>query len=249
VKVIDLFCGAGGFTEGFKQAGFEIILGVDNNPEALYTHYLNHPDTLHWLIDVQQITQIPKCDVLIGSPPCQSFSAGSILQGKRDFRDENLIDEFFRILQLSRAKYFCMENVRGARGHSLYLYEPKVLNACDFGVMQWRKRIFVANFPLPHSPSAKLSKRPDNTISPCILASEFKGTSSDCKRRFTSWFVEKNGRKPEVEDLKEYMGFPRNYQFYGTKTEQGTQIGNAVCPPVAKAIAEALLSHIDNGGR
>lgn len=68
MKVIDTFCGAGGFSEGFKQAGFEIILGIDNWDTACESFKLNH-DCDIWNKDIKEVETLPKCDILIGSPP------------------------------------------------------------------------------------------------------------------------------------------------------------------------------------
>jgi site-specific DNA-cytosine methylase len=50
-------------------------------------------------------------------------------------------------------------------------------------------------------------------------------------------------RKLSVEELSRIMGFPKDYVFVGTKFDRISQIGNAVCPPVAKAIGESILRH------
>lgn len=78
MKVIDLFCGAGGFSEGFKQAGFQVVLAVDLWETALKSHLLNHPECEHWLADIERLDPSRligfEADVIIGSPPCTNFS-------------------------------------------------------------------------------------------------------------------------------------------------------------------------------
>lgn len=69
LKVIDLFCGAGGFSEGFKQAGYEIVLGVDMWEDALKSYEVNQECEV-WKRDIIDIDILPPCDVIIGSPPC-----------------------------------------------------------------------------------------------------------------------------------------------------------------------------------
>ncbi len=84
MKVIDLFCGAGGFSLGFKQAGFDIILGIDLWERALETHKLNiGGDVLNADVRDLEIKDLPACDVLIGSPPCPDFSIQTQTGGKR----------------------------------------------------------------------------------------------------------------------------------------------------------------------
>ena len=170
VRVIDLFCGAGGFSLGCIQAGLDVVLGVDSWDKALETYELNLPgETL--LADITQLTgeellEITgdEIDVVIGAPPCQGFS----IAGKRDPKDarNNLIFEFLRLVIEIHPKYFMMENVPGMTSadkgrvwgtfcglvdKSVYEWDWQTLNAVDYGVPQNRKRIFVAGW-LPEMP-------------------------------------------------------------------------------------------------
>jgi DNA (cytosine-5)-methyltransferase 1 len=84
LTTIDLFCGAGGITEGFRQAGFKCLYANDFKPEAVSTFSYNHPET--WADcrsieevdpgDIRSKLKIAKgdLDVLVGGPPCQGFS-------------------------------------------------------------------------------------------------------------------------------------------------------------------------------
>ena len=78
--VIDFFCGAGGFSEGFRQQGFEIIKGVDHWIPAVQTfnHNFGLNDEPRNILDywesIDLINDLPDSDVIIGSPPCVSFS-------------------------------------------------------------------------------------------------------------------------------------------------------------------------------
>ena len=89
MNVIDLFCGCGGFSKGFNQAGFNIVYGIDNWKDATVTYKHNFPSAA---ISNEDITNIRgndilkatglsanEIDVIIGGPPCQGFS----LSGKR----------------------------------------------------------------------------------------------------------------------------------------------------------------------
>ena len=92
MKVIDFFCGSGGFSEGFRQAGFEVIWAVDNWKPAVDTHKENHPNSKTILEDVIKLSKlpdkefdeiIPDSEIIIGSPPCIAFS-NSNKSGKGD---------------------------------------------------------------------------------------------------------------------------------------------------------------------
>lgn len=72
----DLFSGAGGLTEGFSQAGYDVLASLDNWGPAAETHRRNFPRTETFHADVLELDplKLPKVDVLIGSPPCTEFS-------------------------------------------------------------------------------------------------------------------------------------------------------------------------------
>ena len=80
---IDLFSGCGGFSYGFQQAGFHVLLGVDNTEIALKTFEKNHNNSKALLLDLHEESSIKKIitetsrkpiDVIIAGPPCQGFS-------------------------------------------------------------------------------------------------------------------------------------------------------------------------------
>jgi DNA (cytosine-5)-methyltransferase 1 len=82
--VVDLFCGAGGLSEGFRRAGFRVVTAVDSDPVSIRTYWLNHPDVPDNQIVQRDITTMRpgdlgrlagrRIDVLLGAPPCQGFS-------------------------------------------------------------------------------------------------------------------------------------------------------------------------------
>lgn len=234
MRVIDLFCGAGGFSEGFRQAGFNIILGVDNCEIALETHKLNiGGKILNADIRDLETRDLPACDVLIGSPPCPDFSIQSHTGGKSKNKKADLscIEAFYRIMTELNPKYWIWENVPGVKKY-LYFVPYMILDAQEYGVPQRRKRIFVGNFPVPRKRIIK------NNIAPTIIAWELCGGWDGYNtRRFSQWL----GRKPTSEEMAHYMGFSPYFKFLGNQKERSFQIGNAVCPPVARALADAIL--------
>ncbi|NGQ95416.1 DNA cytosine methyltransferase [Brevibacillus sp. SYP-B805] len=128
--VLDLFCGAGGMSEGFIQAGFLVPFASDYSKEAkeTYTHRHNQlgyelnffDDDIvklskkSLLLDFLNGTDV---DVVVGGPPCQGFS----LTGRRDEDDPRnlLFMEFLKIIKIIRPKYFVMENVEGILSYRL----------------------------------------------------------------------------------------------------------------------------------
>jgi DNA (cytosine-5)-methyltransferase 1 len=177
MKVADFFCGAGGFSEGFRQRGFNVVFALDNWKPAVDTHQLNHPDCEHKLMDILQLdtfekidAAVPDVDVIVGSPPCVVFS-GSNRAGKADKSlGIMLINAYLRIIarkkQKGHLKYWVLENVPNSRhyikdkytwaelglpgdGIALVVKQRLLLNAADFGAPQSRSRFFCGDFPLP----------------------------------------------------------------------------------------------------
>ena len=122
--VADFFCGAGGFSEGFHQAGFDLVFSLDNWKLSTETHDINHPNCKCIHMDILKITDeemideiIPDVDIIVGSPPCVSFS-NSNKSGKGDKTlGKQLIEQFLKIILYkktkpnSKLKYWIMENV------------------------------------------------------------------------------------------------------------------------------------------
>lgn len=162
MNIIDLFSGCGGFSHGFKIAGFNTVLAIEKDLWAAETYKYNNPATHLITQDITTITTLtlPTKDIdgIIGGPPCQGFS----LSGNRDAKDprNSLFTEFVRFVDYFSPKFFVMENVPGILSmktknresvYKIILNEFKkvgykvctlVLNACNYGVPQSRQRVF-----------------------------------------------------------------------------------------------------------
>jgi DNA (cytosine-5)-methyltransferase 1 len=159
--VTDLFCGAGGLSEGFRAAGFTIVAGSDNDPDAMATFAANFPEAKAITGDVrsaavkEQILETARhASVLIGGPPCQAFSQVRNHTRMIDDARNALYREFVDVLRQTLPPAFIVENVTGldqmgvreqiAADLSLdgeYVVLPQVVDAADFGVPQTRKRL------------------------------------------------------------------------------------------------------------
>ena len=167
MKVLDLFSGCGGFSYGFQEAGFNVILGIDNVKVALDTFKYNHTNSEAFVKDLSCDDNIKEIvnfldnqggvDVIIAGPPCQGFS----LTGSRNEDDERneLFYSVFKIAKLlkTKPKAIIIENVPGLatlyKGKAKieieknfkknkYTYNSDILYAPNFGVPQIRKRLF-----------------------------------------------------------------------------------------------------------
>ena len=167
LNIIDLFCGCGGFSLGFKKAGFNILSGIDNDKDALNTFFNNKiAESIKMdlskdknLKDLHQKLLSKNLDVIIAGPPCQGFS----ITGPKKLEDprNRLYLAVIKLINLSKPKAFVIENVKGMK--SLYNGEVireilsrkelinyhvnfKILNAADYGVPQFRERVFIIGY-------------------------------------------------------------------------------------------------------
>ncbi|MBT3553078.1 MAG: DNA cytosine methyltransferase [Rhodospirillaceae bacterium] len=163
---IDLFCGAGGLSEGFRQAGFRILAGNDIDRYGGQTFAATHPEALFIPGPIEDISAAEllktvgldkgELDCLIGGPPCQSFSVYNHQRGLHDVRS-GLFREYLRIVEGLLPRWVVMENVTGITsvgggeavaaihkclGDLGYHVEMKILRAEEYGVPQERRRIF-----------------------------------------------------------------------------------------------------------
>lgn len=168
--VIDLFCGAGGLSEGLRQAGFLVVAGNDFDDAAGHTFSETHKDAVFLPGPIQDITakdilqetglRRGELDCLAGGPPCQGFSVYNHQRGLHDSRS-HLFKEYLRIVEGLLPKWVIMENVTGIfsagkgtvvteieRGFRALGYdvEHRILKAEEYGIPQERRRvIFVGN--------------------------------------------------------------------------------------------------------
>lgn len=161
--IIDLFCGAGGMSLGFENAGYESVLAIDKWNDAITTYNENRTNKCGTTTDIHDFTNEKlkeyknkyHIDGIIGGPPCQGFS----MVGTRKTNDprNSLYMEYVRFVDVIKPNFFVLENVPGLLsmeggkfkkdiidrfGKLGYNVINQTLIACDYGVPQSRKRVF-----------------------------------------------------------------------------------------------------------
>jgi DNA (cytosine-5)-methyltransferase 1 len=168
ITFIDMFCGCGGMSVGFQDAGFELLFGVDHDKPSLDTYNHNFGKekgvsldlfSNNYLVQIERkIEKLDKTiDVVVAGPPCQGFS----LTGPRNFDDprNQLYISVIGVVSKFKPKAFLIENVKGMK--AMYngkivdeivarfskigynVSTPQILVAADYGVPQIRERLFI----------------------------------------------------------------------------------------------------------
>ncbi len=203
MKVLDLFCGSGGFSLGFQEAGYKIVGAFDAWRPAIETYNANmsHEAEFCDLSDIRSFLKLIEkkhFDIIIGGPPCQDFSSAGHRQEKER---ANLTLSYAQIISITRPHFFLMENVARSRASKTYKEARQifiengygltevVLDASYCGVPQIRKRFFCIG--VLHETNGFMSEIVDNAIH---------------KKRMT--VREYLGKEIDVEH---YYRHPRNY--------------------------------------
>ncbi len=163
---IDLFCGCGGLSLGFEQAGFVSVAGIDSNEAAINTYCRHFNKAKGVCIDIStmngdiikdELGELTGIDVIIGGPPCQGFSNANKNYAELDDPKNQLFFEFMKFVDLAKPSVVVIENVPQiitknngyAKKRITEIFEEReykvtntILDASDFGVPQKRIRNF-----------------------------------------------------------------------------------------------------------
>jgi DNA (cytosine-5)-methyltransferase 1 len=163
ISAVDLFCGAGGLTQGLLQAGVSVVAGIDTDIKSAHAYEQNNKDVkfLDWDVSKKKYTSIGELfpegsiKLLAGCAPCQPFS--KLTNGQSQHTKWTLLDNFGRYVRGIRPEVVTMENVPelASRGSEVfkrftktlerngYSVDWAIVNSADYGVPQQRKRLIL----------------------------------------------------------------------------------------------------------
>jgi DNA (cytosine-5)-methyltransferase 1 len=273
---MDLFCGAGGMTQGLFQAGFNPVASVEVNPIASATYQRNFPNCNHFFGEIEQfspdlvLNQLNSSPVhlIVGGPPCQGFSVA----GKRDPNDprNRLFQEFVRVVSQVRPWYVVIENVPGiltiqkgaikqaiceeleAIGYSHV--SIAILESADYGVPQIRPRaIFIANrfgmdnpYPKPQFTSEQY-KPIESAISDLPEYTRIPEINHEWTRH-SSEYMERIAKVPPGGSLYEsYVdAFKRQYPGKPSMTVKENHGGTHIHPYLNRVISAREMARLQS---
>lgn len=225
LRLIDLFAGCGGLSYGFKEDGYEVVVGIDNWKDSLETFKYNHPGAKTGLEDLSVIEPAlfakkykikrGEINLIVGGPPCQGFS----ISGKRNVQDprNKLYTSFVKFVDYFKPEVFVLENVPNlismAGGlikdkivkdfeDAGYKVTFKILLASAFGVPQNRRRVFFVGFKNGHE-----FRFPDDTHGNLMFLEKFvttKDAISDLSEQTVA-----DGASYEIKPQSSYQTWAR----------------------------------------
>lgn len=201
---IDLFSGAGGLSQGLKQAGFDVVGAVESVSTYAESYQMNHPKTNLKLSDITKIDPEEymkelglnpgELDLLAGCPPCQGYSTiGTRNRGQQNDPRNELVYEVLRFALAFQPKTIMMENVPALANDSRlaglrqqleeigYKIDVKVLKMTHYGVPQARRRMIMLGSRLGDIEVVKeeIDSKEMRTVRDAISILSPAGNSSD----------------------------------------------------------------------
>lgn len=186
--VVDLFAGAGGFSEGAAQAGMSVVWAGNHDRMAVDTHAKNHPGAAHVCQDLHQAdwTSLPKHDWLLASPCCQGHSWARGKDRPHHDTQRSTAWAVVSCAEVHREDVVLVENVPEFKAWSLYpiledamrrlgySVAPHLIDAADHGVPQNRLRLFLVCTKSKSPLNLTLPKREHVGVGSVIQWDDFK---------------------------------------------------------------------------
>lgn len=281
-KIIDLFAGIGGFHIAFENIGAKCVFASEWDKHARATYELNfknkNPELFraeNFVGDITQVDEknIPDFDILTAGFPCQPFSNAGFKKGFSDTRG-TLFFDIARIIKHKQPKAFFLENVRGLLKHDNgktfavikkileedlgYSFYYQIIKASDYGVPQYRPRLFMVGFknknikfkfpdPIPLKKTmSDIWKAPcEKEVGFTLRVGGRKSNIND-RRNWDSYIVNGGVKVLSSKEGKRMQGFPDSFKFPVTENQAMKQLGNSVAIPAVQATAQEILKSLDS---
>lgn len=218
LKFIDLFAGLGGFHLALQKLGHTCVFASELNSELRELYQKNHNTKIEGDINLVNVQQIPRHDILCAGFPCQPFSKAGAQLGLDDPKNGNLFYKIVEILNYHKPEFILLENVANLKGHDegntwkvifdelskLYDVKENILSPHHFGIPQHRSRFYIVgrlkekgglidfNFP-------EKEEKDNTSIHNIIIPddSDFMTLRENTKNHLLVWQEFLNNLKPE----------------------------------------------------
>ena len=231
MRLLDLFCGAGGAAVGYHRAGFEVV-GVDHLPQKHFPFPFVLADALEYVRDHGH-----EYDAIHGSPPCQAHSDLKAMWNAKQHAD--LVAPTREFLVHTRLPYI-IENVPGAPLKASVMLCGTMFDLGVNGAELWRHRYFETNFSLPLTP-------PCSHYSKAKVIGVYGGHGRD-GRRVVGVYGHCGGKS--VRDGTQQFSVSDRRLAMGIAWMNGAELSQAIPPAYTEFIGRQLMRHLtqDGGG-
>lgn len=294
LKFIDLFSGIGGFHYALKSLDMKCVFASEINESARITYLRNFKDSFlrkEYLFTKNiwdtNFKKIPDFDILCAGFPCQPFSHAGKRKGFKDKKDGNLFFAIEEILKVKKPIAFFLENVSHIKNHNggktfkkiytslkklNYTFNFKVIKACEFGLAQYRPRVYMVGFykpklnyscrgssfefpngyPLKKTMSdilegfvsKKLNSKKERKIGFTLRVGGARSPITH-RRNWDGYYVNNKVIRIKPKHGLEMMGFNQSFKFPVSEYQAMKQLGNSVAINVVREIGKSIKIYLD----
>lgn len=238
LKAIDFFCGGGGMTCGLRQAGIDVVAGVDFDMDAKETYEFNNKGSIFVQSDIQKLDinffekrfDIHPGDdnmIFVGCSPCQYYSIINT-DKKKSLKSKDLLEQFARFVEFYRPGFVLVENVPGllTNRNSIFPHFRKKLEACGYRI-EVCKVVDMSYYGVPQS-RRRLS----------VIATRLQGVK-----------VELPVKEAKQAVVADFIGIENNFKKVPAGYRDNTSFDHTVAGLSQKCLARIKKTRKDGGSR